>query len=138
MLVKYRPMSSFLSPFFDEFWSPSLTDRECYLSPRTDILERKNDYVIYAEMPGVSQDSFKVEVEDNLLTISGTKGIHQKEDGEQFYRTERTCGDYRRSFRLGDEIDTTKVSAKYQDGVLEVVLPKAQKAKPKNIEIKVN
>ena len=138
MLVKYRPTKSLFSPLLEEFWNQTHSDEDCTLSPRTDILEQKDNYVIYAEMPGVKKDDFKVDVEDNLLTIRGTKEVHKREDGEHFARVERQCGNYSRSFRLGEEINADKISAKYDSGVLEVVLPKSKKVKPKSIEIKIS
>jgi HSP20 family protein len=138
MLVKYRPATSLLSPFFDETWFTSRTDEECELVPRADIIERKDEYVVFVEMPGVSKDDFHVDLENNVLTIRGKKNIHEKRDDEQFIRVERQCGNYKRSFRLGEEIEKDKIEAKYRDGVLEVVLPKAEQVKPKSIEIKIN
>lgn len=138
MLVKYQPMKTLLSPFLEDFWGPAGDNVECNLLPRTDILERNGDYVIYAEMPGIPKDDFKVEVENNLLTIRGKKNGQEKSEKERFFRSERQFGDYKRTFRLGDEINTGKITAKYDNGVLEVVLPKAKKAKPKHIEVKIN
>ncbi len=138
MLMKYHPTSTMLSPFFDEFWNRSTNEEDYIVSPRTDVLERKSDYVIYAEMPGIKKDDFKVDVENNTLTIRGKKDIHKREDGEQFTRVERQCGNYQRSFRLGEEIDTSKIKAKYDSGVLQVTLPKSEKVKPKSIEIKID
>ncbi len=129
---------SLMNPLFDEFWNHSGREEESTISPRTDILERKDEYVLYAEMPGVKKDDFKVDVEDNLLTIHGTKEIHKRNDGEQYARVERQCGNYVRSFRLGEEINKDKINAKYDGGVLEVTLPKSEKVKPKSIEIKIN
>ncbi len=138
MLVKYRPATSLLSPFFDEAWFTPRADEECELVPRADIIERKDEYVVFVEMPGVSKDDFHVDLENNVLTIRGKKNIHEKRDDEQFIRVERQCGNYKRSFRLGEEIEKDKIEAKYRDGVLEVVLPKAEQVKPKSIEIKIN
>ena len=137
MLVKYRPVNSLMHTFFDDVWHPA-HEEECELSPRTDILERKDEYVIFAEMPGVSKDSFKVNLENNVLTIVGKKSIHEKIDGETYARVERQCGNYKRSFRLGDEINTGKIGAKYENGVLQVSLPKSEKAKPQSVEIKIS
>lgn len=138
MLVKYRPTNTFFSPLFEDFWHPFHVEEKSDRVPRADILERKDDYVIYIEMPGVDKDDIKVEIENNLLTISGKKDIHEKSNGEQYFRVERQCGNYWRNFRLGDEINHSKVSSKYENGVLKVVLPKAEKSKPKSVEVKVN
>lgn len=144
MLVKYRPMSSFLSPF-ESFWKSPLSwesstsrDEESELLPRADVIERKDDYVIYAEMPGVSKNDFKVELDNHVLTISGRKNGLERKDDEQCFCTERQFGNYRRSFRIGEEVDMDKVNATYENGVLQVVLPKTEKAKPKSVEIKIN
>ena len=77
MLVKYRPTTSLLNTFFDDVWHPA-HEEECELSPRTDILERNDEYVIFAEMPGINKDEFKVNLENNVLTIYGKKNIHDK------------------------------------------------------------
>ncbi|MBU0518724.1 Hsp20/alpha crystallin family protein [bacterium] len=135
--MKYRPAASLMNPFFDEGWMNQKKEEDRFLVPRSDILERKDKYVIYVEMPGVSKDDFKVDLESNILTIRGSKEIHEKVDGEQFVRVERQCGDYRRSFRLGEEINAEKIKAKYSDGLLELTLPKAEQVKPKSIQIEV-
>lgn len=138
MLVRYRPSTSLLSPLFDDFLSSDLTTRVNDNAPRCDILERKDDYLILAEMPGVKKGDFKVEVEDHTLTIRGEKKIHEKKDGEKYYRVERVCGTFSRSFRLGDEIDTGNINAKYEDGVLQVSLPKAEQVLRKAVEVKIS
>lgn len=138
MLVKCSPMNSLFNPCFEDFWNSQPGEVECNILPRTDILEGKDNYVIYAEMPGVSKEDFKVEVENDVLTISGKKSVRAKGEDEQQYRSERQCGSYRRSFRLGNEIDTSKIKAKYENGVLEITLIKAEKAKAKSIEVKIS
>jgi len=138
MLVNYAPSESTLSPFFDDFFASDLTARRSSeLAPRCDILERENDYAIYAEIPGVPKDQVKVQYENGLLTLSGEKKIHEKHDGERFYKLERTCGSFSRSFRIGDEIDLEKINAKYDDGVLALFLPKTVKAKGQAIDVQV-
>ena len=138
MLVKYTPNESMPSPFFDDFFASDLTARRSTeLAPRCDILERKDDYVIYAEIPGVPREQVKVQYENGLLTLSGEKKIHEKHDGERFYKLERTCGLFSRSFRIGDEIDSENIKAKFEDGVLAVFLPKTVKAKGRAIDVQV-
>jgi HSP20 family protein len=138
MLMKYQPRNSMLNPFFDDLWRSSLNQSECDIIPRTDIIERKSDYIITAEMPGISKDNFKVEIENNVLTIHGKKFAQENSEGDQQFRSERQYGNYRRSFRLGDEIDSEKIDARYDSGILEIVLPKSKKAKPKMVEVKIN
>jgi len=138
MLVKYTPAESILKPFFDDFLSSDLAiRRQADLVPRCDILERQEDYVIYAEIPGARKEDVKLEFKNGLLTISGEKKIHEKTDGEKFYCVERVCGTFGRSFRLGEEINTDKINAQYEDGVIAVFLPKTEKAQPKSIEVQI-
>ena len=139
MLMKYQPHNTMLNPFFfGDLMNSSWNKEECDIVPRTDIIERKNDYIITAEMPGMTKDNFKVEIENNVLTIHGKKFAQEKSDGDQHFRSERQYGTYRRSFRLGDEIDSEKINAKYDSGILEIVLPKSKKAKPKMVEVKIS
>ncbi len=138
MLVKYTPSESILNPYFDDFFASDLSARRsAELAPRCDILERKDDYAIFAEIPGVPRDQVKVQFENGLLTLSGEKKIHEKHDGERFYKLERVCGSFSRSFRLGDEIDSERISAKFDDGVLAVYLPKTTKATSRSVDIQV-
>jgi HSP20 family protein len=135
--MKYRPAESILNPFFEDFLRSELPTQEADLIPRCDVLERKNDYVIYAELPGAVKENLKVEYQNHLLTISGQKKPVLHQDSERFYRTERLYGTFSRSFRVGEEIDTGKINAEYENGVLEVTLPKTEKAQPKTVDIQV-
>lgn len=136
MLVKYSP--GLLSPLFEDFLRSAETAQETDLIPRCDIVERENDYVVYAEIPGVAKDNMKVEFQNHLLTISGRKHPVERKENERYYRAERLYGTFSRSFRLGDEINTSKISAHYENGVLEVILPKNEKVLPRMVDIKVS
>ena len=106
------------------------------LVPAIDVTERDNEYIIRAEMPGIDKDAIEVTLVDGLLTISGeSKEEHEEKEGERVIRQERRYGKYVRTLRLDTQIDEKKVKANYKDGVLELVLPKAEAAKPKKIAI---
>ena len=103
--------------------------------PRTDIYERENDYVLIAEMPGVSYDTVEIDFDNQELTITG----HVKEtpiEGHSLFRSEYEVGDYQRSFRFPDDIDVYKIDAKMANGILRLTLPKTEQAKPKKITVK--
>jgi HSP20 family protein len=104
-------------------------------APPVDIFERGDDLVIRAEIPGVAKDAIDIDVENNTLTIRGERKRDEEFDGTTAYRTERTYGNFARSFSLPRTVDSTRISAAYRDGVLELTLPKAEEAKPKRIEI---
>jgi HSP20 family protein len=105
--------------------------------PAVDICETNDEYVITAELPGVSKDEVKVSYVDEVLTISGERKQEEEKD-KTYRRVERSFGAFERSFRLPARIVVDKIDAKFKDGVLTLTLPKAEDAKPKEIPIRVN
>jgi HSP20 family protein len=104
-------------------------------APAVDIFEKDEDLVIRAEIPGVSTDDIDINVENNTLTIRGERKREEEFKQEQAYRAERTYGSFLRTFSLPRSVDSSRISASYRDGVLELTLPKAEEAKPKKIQI---
>lgn len=104
-----------------------------YYSPAVDIYETEEAITVYADLPGVDKDLLDINVEDNKLTITGT--TPEPTDRSQPIYSEYGIGGYTRSFQLGNTIDQSKINAALNDGVLKLVLPKADKLKPRKIEI---
>jgi len=104
-----------------------------YSTPPANILESKDGYVLEAEMPGVSKDGLEVTVENGELTILGRRTAAQPK-GREVYRESRQV-DFRRSFELDPSIDTAKITAKIDQGVLTLHLPKAEAVKPRKIAV---
>jgi HSP20 family protein len=108
------------------------------LTPRLDVVEHDNEFVLQAEMPGIKKDDIEITLENGVLTISGeSKSEKEVREGERVVRQERRYGKYVRSLRLGKEIDEKNVKANYKDGILELVLPKSEEVKPKKISVSV-
>ena len=107
--------------------------RVSYLTPLANILETTDGYVLEAEMPGVSREGLEITVENGELTIHG-KRLPVEKKGEELYRESR-ASDYRRSFELDHSIDAGKISAKIEQGVLRLHLPKAESVKPRKISV---
>jgi len=105
--------------------------------PTVDISETDGEYQIKAEIPDVKKEDVKVTLEDGVLTIQGERKQEKEEKGKKYHRVERSYGSFVRSFSLPDVIDEGKVKAEFKDGVLNLHLPKSEKAKPKAIEVKV-
>jgi len=103
--------------------------------PPVDIEEESDRVVLRAEIPGVSRDDIDVSVENGTLTLRGEKKQERKIEAENAYRLERFYGSFSRSFVLPTRINAERIKATYKDGVLEVVLPKAEEAKPKKIKV---
>ena len=102
--------------------------------PPVDIYERENEIVLLADMPGVDPKTIDIVVEKNILSIKGEVFEQSPDRFELDYR-EYDSGDYQRSFTLSDTIDQNKIEAKYEHGILKLRLPKAEKVKPKKIEV---
>lgn len=106
-------------------------------SPAVDIYETEDSIVLKAELPGVKREDVSVEIKDNLLVLKGEKKFERDVKEENYHRMERAYGAFQRSFTLPNIVDKDKVRARYKDGVLEVILPKAEEAKPKQIKVEV-
>jgi HSP20 family protein len=106
-------------------------------SPLVDISEDEKEYLVKAELPEIKKEDVKLTVQDNVLSISGERKTKKEETGKKYHRIERSYGSFLRSFTLPEDSDGSKVAAEYKDGLLEVHVPKSEKAKPKSIEVKV-
>jgi HSP20 family protein len=103
-----------------------------------DIEETKDDFVIYAELPGVSKDDVKINLADDTLTLSGEIKEPEKKEDRKFHRIERSYGKFQRSFYLPMQIQSSKVKASFKEGILTITLPKKEEVKPKEISISVS
>ena len=100
-----------------------------------DISETEDEVIVRADLPGFSKEEVSVNATENTLTIEAKRKEKKEEKGERFYRIERKVGSLRRTVSLPVEIDAERAKAKMKDGVLEIVLPKKEKRKGKEIEI---
>ena len=106
--------------------------------PPVDILESKDAYLIRAELPGMKKEDFNLEVNDGSLTVSGERKPEGLSDGVEYHRSERMHGRFSRSFYLPQTVKQDGIKATYRDGILEIHVPKAEEAKPRQIAISVN
>jgi len=103
-------------------------------APVVDILETPSDLIVRAEIPGAKREEIDVEVTAESLTIRGERKF-DTENKDQYLRVERPYGPFQRSFSIGVPVQADKVKATYKDGILEIVVPKAEEVKPKKIQI---
>ena len=106
--------------------------------PPVDILESRDSYLIRAELPGMKREDFNLEVHDGSLTLSGERKFEEPANGVEYHRVERLSGKFSRSFYLPQTVKSDAIKATYRDGILEIHVPKAEEAKPKQIAISVN
>jgi HSP20 family protein len=103
--------------------------------PAMDLVESEDDFVLRADLPGVSEKDVNIELEDNVLTISGERKSEHEERKEGYYRVERASGSFSRSLTLPEGVDPEKVRANFDRGVLEVRIPKPEQRKPRKVTI---
>ena len=107
-------------------------------TPAFDVYEDKDNFVVKAELPGMKKEDISVSLQDGNLIISGERKSETKKEGTEIYRAERFFGKFQRSVSLPAAVAPGKVTAEYKEGVLSVTLPKAEEAKPKQIEVNVS
>lgn len=103
--------------------------------PAVDIKEDKQQFIIFADLPGVEKDAVNISMENNVLTIKGTRTSEVKDEKTSYFRVERSRGQFYRRFTLPDTADGSKIEARLQKGVLEVRIPKKEAAQPRLINI---
>ena len=107
-------------------------------TPSVDINETKDAYVVKGELPGVDKDNVDISIEDNLLVIRGEKKVEKESEEDKFHRKECVYGSFERSFSLPKQVDINNVEASFDNGVLKLNIPKAEEAKPKQIQVQIN
>jgi HSP20 family protein len=125
LLSSFLGEGSFPSPFA-EAWNPAV-----------DVSETEDGIHVKAELPGLEAKDIDVSILGDRLTIKGEKTKEEERKGEHFHTSERYHGSFRRSFRLPATVQTEKIEASFQKGVLTITLPKTEEAKSKEIKIKV-
>ncbi len=106
-------------------------------TPAVDIYETDDAVVVKAELPGLEKNQIGVEVKDGILTLHGERKFEKEVAEENYHRIERAYGSFHRSFSLPSSVEQERIGAKFKDGVLEVTLPKLERAKPKQIKVDV-
>jgi len=148
MIVRFNPWYDYnenVGDFFglrrrfdnllNDFFNP---EREYAKSnfPQVDIIEDSNNIKLYSELPGFKKEDIKITVKDDIIKISGTRDLPETPEKVNWLRHERFHGDFSRSFMLPFGVDSEKVKADFKDGVLNIVLPKKEEAKVKEIAVK--
>ena len=146
-VVRWEPFRDLLTlqdrmnRMFDESYRGRTSDEDWALggswAPAVDIYEHEGNIVLTAELPGVDPREVDIRVENNVLTLRGERRWSDEIKRESYHRVERAYGSFTRSFTLPNVVDTEKIKADYKDGMLKLILPKKEEAKPKQISINV-
>lgn len=125
-----------IDTYIKDFWN----GEDSYLTrftPNVDIQELAEEYQFHAELPGLDKKDVNITVKENMLTISGVKKNKKEDKNDNFHRIESSYGKFQRSFRLSQNVKQNDIKAEFKNGVLDITVPKAEEAKPKEVEITV-
>jgi len=132
--MERRFEDAFGRPFAPAAWR-RFPMREMAWAPAVEVFEKEDKYVVRADLPGVKEEDIDVSIEGDTLTIKGKKESESEVKEESYYCCERFYGSFYRSIALPSTVDAKKIEASYEDGVLEVSLPKAAEVKPKKVTV---
>jgi HSP20 family protein len=141
-LVRWEPVRelSSLDRLFNTFFDTPTTRNGSAARrwlPAMDVVETDQDFVLTADLPGLTEDDVNIEVAENVLTVSGERKAAHEDKREGFVRVERSYGAFRRSLTLPKGVDAEAVSASFDKGVLEIRIPKPEERKPRKVAIQV-
>jgi HSP20 family protein len=146
-IVRWEPLRDLLASqrefdrLFREAFGPAFGEGEVSTrtwAPPVDIYENGDSLVLKAELPGINPDDVEIRVEGNTLYLKGERKFEKEVKEQNYHRVERSYGTFTRTFSLPNSIESDKVTANYQDGVLTLIMPKKEEAKPKTIKIDVS
>src|SRR3954465_6898151 len=134
LLMKPEPFSTEFDRLFNQLFDRTEAARRWV--PAMDLVENDDHFVLRADLPGMSEGDVSIEVRDNTLTLSGERKAEHEERQRGYYRLERQSGKFSRALSLPEGVNADAIEAKFDHGVLEVVIPKPEERKPPNREIK--
>lgn len=131
-----------INRLFDDAFPRSTGPEEdlgvCAWRPLVDIYETDEGVVIQADLPGVRKENVSVEVKNNILTIQGQRDVETPVEDDRYYRRERICGAFQRSFTLRSAVSPDSIKASFKNGVLTVHVPRPEEEKPKKISVSID
>ena len=129
-------LQSEVNRLFSRVGGGDVAERQSW-TPSIDVIETDDAIKLKAELAGMDPKDINIEVQDNVLTVSGERRFEEEVKEDKYYRIERRYGSFSRSIALPQTVDENKIEAKYDNGVLEVAVPKAEVARPKKIAVTI-
>jgi len=137
LLMKPQPFTRDVDRLFDAFFGADRDQSRRWVPP-VDLVEAEDHFVLKADLPGLSEQDVSIEVQDGTLTISGERKDEHESRERGWYRIERSFGSFSRSLTLPDGVNADAITARFENGVLEVSIPKPEERKPRRVEISTN
>ncbi len=123
------------SDILDDFFKDAVSTRQNGFTPRIDIVETETGFELEVQLPGIKKEDINVNIENNVLSVSGERKFDDKQEGKKFHRVESRFGAFNRTVQLPDNIDPESVKASYKDGILSIAIDKSEKKSSKQIKI---
>jgi HSP20 family protein len=136
MLTPFDAVDALFQGMQRNLQMPYEDETETQVRPRVDIAESETEFRLRADLPGVTKDNLRVEIENGRLTIAASRKLEDEQNFKNIHVERHGSVRYTRTFHLGEEIDADQIRAEFKDGVLSLTLPKREKALPKRIEVK--
>lgn len=133
---RYEMANKRFSDIMDEFFNDAVNTNKDSFVPSIDVSETDEQFLISAELPGMNKEDININLESGRLSISGERSFRNEEEGKTFHRVETKYGSFNRSFQLPDYIDEDSIDAKYNNGLLNISINKAENKVKRQIEIK--
>ncbi len=147
-LVRWDPFKNIatlqdrINRLFEDAFPRGADDDEdlsvCAWRPLVDIFDTESGVTILMDLPGVGKEDVSVEVKENILTIKGDRSAEQVEDDNRYYRRERICGSFHRSFAMRGVIAPDSIKATFKNGVLKIELPRPEEEKPRQVTVSID
>ena len=140
-IVRWKPMRDIsviqdeINRMFGNSWGGFEGQDGAMPVPAVDVTEKADNFTVSAELPGLKKDDIKLTLQNNVLTISGSKKRTTESRDDRYHRVERSFGSLCRTINFPTSVDASKINADFKDGVLTIELPKVEEAKPKEIAI---
>lgn len=141
-ITPYRPSTDPVSSMFEDMlrplsgWGGRMAGTGLMRAPEADVVEGESEIRVMVELPGMKPEDIELDLENNVLTISGEKREERQEERDTWHLSERRYGKFSRSFVLPRDLEQEKIQASFQEGVLSVTIPKSEKARRRRIEIR--
>ncbi len=136
-LTKPDPFSAEVNRLFNTLLAPEAGPSQRW-TPAMDLVEAEDHYLLRADLPGMGEEDVSIEINDNVLTVSGERRDEQQHQGQGWHRVERTFGRFSRSLALPEGVDADAVAASFDRGVLSIKVPKPEQRKPRRIQIQAD
>lgn len=136
--VLRRQMDDIFSRSLGNFFDNGEGETMSSWAPAMDVIERENEVILRAELPGLSEEDVEITIENNTLSLRGEKRFEEEAEDGNYRRVERRYGSFYRSFSLPSTVDQESIDANFKNGVLEIGLPKVEQAKPRKITVKAS